>query len=110
MKRILLTFLLLLSLVSGLGFAAFQNTTQANHTASVASLTLINADTDQPVITMSDGMTINIAVIPNLNIRANVTTGTIGSVLFEHDDEGSVTINKTENTAPYAFMGDTNGN
>ena len=45
--------------------------------ASVESFTLIDANTDQPLMTLSDGATLNLTTLPSrdLNIRANVTGG-----------------------------------
>jgi len=76
----------------------------------VASFTLIDADTDQPVSAhdpLVDGATIDFAAIgtSNLNVRANVS-GTVGSVVFDLDS-GATT--QTENQSPYALAGDSNG-
>lgn len=72
----------------------------------VASFTLINADTEQPIQTLSNGSTLNLATLPsrNLNIRANTSPSTVGSVVFEL----SGTLNKTvtESQLPYALFGD----
>lgn len=95
-------------------------TTTSNMTVNVAavpagptvtSLTLINANTDQPIPgyeNLTNGMQINLSALPtsNLNIRAN-TSGTIGSIKFGLDGNGNF---RNEGTAPYALFGDTNGN
>ena len=75
----------------------------------VASLTLINADTDQPLAgfdPLLDGATVNFATLPtqNLSIRANATD--VGSVRFDLD---GVVNYQTENGAPYALAGDNSG-
>ena len=78
---------------------------------TVSSLTLIDADTDQPVagFALTDGATINLATMPTrrLNVRANTSPATVGSVRFVLDGGA---INRIENAAPYALAGDTNGN
>src|SRR5258706_12818263 len=72
----------------------------------VSGLTLINADTDQPISgfdPLASGATLNLAVLPtrHLNMRAN-TVGTVASVRFDLD---ATTNFRTENTAPYALAG-----
>lgn len=74
----------------------------------VASFTLINATTDQPIRNLVSGDVINIAAIKNLNIRANTNPLKVGSVKFNLS--GKQIKNSTENTAPYALFGDNNGN
>ncbi len=75
----------------------------------VTSLTLINADNDQPVAgfdPIPNNATISFAAVGtmNLTIRAN-TTGTIGSVKFTMDGADV----RTENMAPYSLSGDNMG-
>ncbi|UOG73407.1 PQQ-dependent sugar dehydrogenase [Hymenobacter tibetensis] len=82
---------------------------------AVTSLTLINADTDQPIAgydPLPDGATLNLAILPtrNLNIRANTNPATVGSVRFAYDGNADY---KVETLAPYAIAGDNglvNGN
>ncbi|MBC8163707.1 MAG: hypothetical protein H7Z42_21070 [Roseiflexaceae bacterium] len=76
---------------------------------TVESFTLINADTDQPVVgfdPLPDGTTLNLATLPtrNLNIRANTGLAAVGSVRFSYDANANY---RTENTAPYALAGNT---
>jgi len=78
---------------------------------AVIDFTLINADTNAPVDGFdpipSDGVVeIDIARIgtENLNVRANVV-GEVGSVAFEINDR----LFNTENVAPYALQGDSDG-
>src|SRR5262245_2349842 len=83
---------------------------QANQSA-VVSLSLINADTDQPIAgfdPLTDGATLNLALLPtrNLNLRANVT-GTVGSVRFGLDASPTF---RVDDSSPYSLAGDTNGN
>src|SRR5207302_5318635 len=76
----------------------------------VSSFTLINADTDQPIQTLNNGATLSLSALPtrNLNVRANTTPATVGSVVFVLS--GTQTRNQTETTPPYALFGDTSGN
>jgi hypothetical protein len=83
-------------------FTIVNNTTPPPPSHAVTSLTLINAATDQPVGTLLDGQTINIADFP-IAIRAEVA-GQVGSVVF---NDNGVNI-KTESLAPYSIAGDGN--
>ncbi|WP_159447552.1 SdrD B-like domain-containing protein [Maribacter arcticus] len=76
---------------------------------SVTSFTLVNADNEQDIMTITNGMTINVATLPtlNLNIRAN-TTADVESVQMQLT--GSLSQTVTENFAPYALYGDSSGN
>jgi hypothetical protein len=76
----------------------------------VVSLTLINADTDQPVAgfdPIPEGATLDLGKLPtrNLNIRANTRPAAVGSVRFRLSDGHT----HTESSAPYALGGDRNG-
>lgn len=76
---------------------------------AVTSFTLINADTDQPLVDpFNDGAAINLGALTtrNLNIRANVNAAPVGSVRFAFDGNSNY---RTENSAPYALAGDTAG-
>ncbi len=75
---------------------------------SVQSFTLINADTDTDISELLDGQTLNLATLPtaNLSVRANPGTAPVGSVRFAYDGNPNF---QTENVAPYALKGDTNG-
>ena len=73
----------------------------------VTKLTLINADTNQPVAGYDPspaGAVIDYATLgtTNLNIRATTNPATVGSVRFWLDG----TLFRTENIAPYAMAGD----
>jgi len=73
---------------------------------AVVSLTLINADTDRPVVgfdPIAPGASINLAVLPtrNLNIRANASPPNVGSVRFDLDGAPY----STEESAPFAMAG-----
>jgi hypothetical protein len=72
---------------------------------------LINADTDQPIAghdPLRNGTTLNFSTLPtrNLNIRANTSPTTVGSVRFALDGNANF---RTESAAPYALAADDNG-
>jgi hypothetical protein len=74
--------------------------------SAVTSLTLMNADTDQPVAgagTLNDDSVLDLAKLPSrrLNVVANVDSA-VGSVRFRYDGNAAY---KTENTAAYAMAG-----
>ncbi|MCB2380560.1 InlB B-repeat-containing protein, partial [Hymenobacter sp. BT635] len=73
---------------------------------AVVSFTLINADTDQDIQTLANGATFALVSLPtrNLNIRANTSPATVGSVVFALS--GAQTKNQTETAAPYTLFGD----
>lgn len=75
---------------------------------SVEGLTLINADTDQPLDVLEDGQVIDLADYPtrNLNIRADTNPGNIGSVVFALPENPRY---RVENGAPYTIGGDNAG-
>ncbi len=75
---------------------------------AVYSFTLINADSDKAIRILQDGDTLNLATLAtlNLNIRANTTPATIGSVVFKLS--GVESRNHTENIVPYALFADNN--
>jgi hypothetical protein len=81
------------------------NVTASEH--AVISFTLINADNESDIKTITDGEVLNLATLPtkNLNVRANTNPAVTGSVKF--DLNGST---KVESTAPYSLKGDNNGN
>jgi hypothetical protein len=74
----------------------------------VTALTLMNANTDQPILTMTNGMTITLANLAtrNLNIRAVTSPSLVGSVRFALDGSANY---RTETLAPYALAGDDSG-
>jgi hypothetical protein len=72
---------------------------------AVTSLTLINADSGQPIPgfdSIPDGAIINLAKLPtrNLNIRANSTPESVGQVVFRTGKVGIVA-----DGPPYAMYG-----
>ena len=76
---------------------------------TVTSMTLINALNDQDIKTLVDGETINFDDLPTnqLNIRANVSGGTVGSVILK--SAGPINFTNLENGAPYAMYSDNGG-
>jgi CubicO group peptidase (beta-lactamase class C family) len=77
-------------------------------TQAVTALTLMNADTDQPILTLSDGMTLTLANLPSrrLNVRAETSPSPVGSIRFGLDATANY---RTETNAPYSLAGDDNG-
>lgn len=75
---------------------------------AVVRLVLINADTNQQIATLTDGMTLMLSALPtrNLNVQAVTNPAVVGSVRFDL----SVGTDRTESAAPYALAGDTDGN
>ncbi len=73
----------------------------------VRSLILVNADTDQDIKTLAYNDRIDLATLPtrNLNIRAVLLSDTVGSVVFNLNNQLIV----RENIAPYAIGGDIKG-
>jgi glucose/arabinose dehydrogenase len=78
---------------------------------SVASFTLINAQTNLPIAgydPIPGGANINLATLPtrDLNIRANTTPSAVGSVRFGWAGNAAYS---TDDTAPYSIGGDNTG-
>ena len=71
---------------------------------AVVSFTLINADTDQDIGPLSEGMVIDYTALgtSNLSVRANTNPATVGSVSFTLDGKAY----RIESNAPYALEGD----
>jgi pectate lyase len=82
----------------------------ASSAQAVISFTLINASTDEPIASfdpLNNGAILNRATLPrNLNIRANTSPATVGSVRFGLDGNSRY---RTENQAPYALASDDDG-
>jgi uncharacterized repeat protein (TIGR03803 family) len=73
-------------------------------TPRVASFTLVNADTDEDILTLPDGESVYLSDLPtlNLNIRANTYPRNVGSVVFHLNGQQRA----VENHPPYAIGGD----
>jgi hypothetical protein len=71
----------------------------------VTGFTLVNADTNEDIIELTEGLQISLAELPttNLNIRAN-TTDDVQSVMLMIS--GELNRSRKENVAPYALFGD----
>jgi uncharacterized protein YjdB len=76
----------------------------------ISGFTLVNADSDSDISTISNGTIIDINQITglNLNIRANTNPATVGSVSIKLTGPVSETI--IENAIPYSLFGDSKGN
>ena len=72
----------------------------------VVDLTLVDARSNQDIRKLSDGDTIDLSETGRLNVRANIR-GQVGSVRFGLDEDPNII---TENVAPFALRGDSNGN
>jgi hypothetical protein len=73
------------------------------NSVAVVSFTLIDADTDEPLFEVTDGMVLNLDVLPpNLNIQADTVPPQVGSVGYEYDGD----LGRTENISPYSLGGD----
>ena len=75
----------------------------------VVSYTLVNAETDKDIMTISNGATISLSAIKakKVNIRANTSTSRVGSVYFALSGAGSKT--RSDESYPYSLYGDKNG-
>ena len=75
----------------------------------IVGFTLINANSDTDILSITNNLTINANSISGIGLNIRVDTqGTIGSVIIQLS--GPVNTNKTENVAPYALFGDAGGN
>ncbi|SHJ59651.1 hypothetical protein SAMN02745146_3475 [Hymenobacter daecheongensis DSM 21074] len=103
--RLTSAFLLLL-----LALAARQPAHAQVTTSAVTSFTLVNADTDEDIKTLGSVDSVNLALLPtrNLNIRANTSPATVGSVVFVLSGADSQL--QTESVPPYALFSDVAGN
>jgi len=76
----------------------------------IASLTLINSSTNEPVVELTDGAVIDIRALgfeePSFNIEALTSSASVGSVRFDFDDIANY---RTENKAPWSMCGDQSG-
>ncbi len=72
---------------------------------SVIGFTLVDADTDQPIMPLANSATLDLNALPtkNLNIRANTSHTRVGSVRFALD--GPYDRDRIEISPPYALMG-----
>uniref|UniRef100_UPI0012F9F4C0 fasciclin domain-containing protein n=1 Tax=Flexithrix dorotheae TaxID=70993 RepID=UPI0012F9F4C0 len=75
----------------------------------VTSFTLVNAETNEDLFEITEGMEIDLSKISatKFNIRANVSPKEVGSVKFGWNENDNARI---ENVFPYALFGDVGGN
>ena len=74
---------------------------------TVTGFVLVNADTNQDIRTLSNSDTIDLTQLPpNLSLRVTTAPAQVGSVAFSTPNNSNF---RTENVAPYALNGDTNG-
>jgi len=72
---------------------------------TVTGYVLVNADTDKDVLTLTEGITLDLAKLPRrLNVRANTSPATVGSVMMGLDGKMHL-----EKAAPYALFDDNAG-
>ncbi|MGV3558721.1 PKD domain-containing protein [Larkinella arboricola] len=108
------TYVFRLTVYDGVGAMAYDDVTVRVAPApsagpSVVSFSLMNADTDQPIRVITNNEVLNLAQLPrNLNIRANTSPATVGSVKMVLSGQQKRT--QTETGAPYALFGDKDGN
>ncbi len=90
--------------------AAFLLATAPLHADEVTALVLVNATDNSDIRTLVDNDILDLDTLPtpDLNIRAETSPATAGSVVFSLT--GAETYNRTENTAPFTFRGDSGGN
>jgi len=88
--------------------AAVTVTVSSGSSMAVTGFVLVNAETDEDLGPLENGVTIRLSSLPtrNLNVRANTSPSTVGSVRFAYDGNPNF---RTENAAPYALAGDTSG-
>lgn len=77
--------------------------TVVDNTPVLSNLTLVNALTNQDVGTLVNGQVIDLAITPEINVRANPAGGKVSSVRFGLNNTPNY---KTENLAPFAIAGD----
>jgi hypothetical protein len=85
------------------------NVVEKVNVAPAESFTLINADSNQDMFDLTDGMQIGGSIVSglNLNVRFNTSPSVVGSVYFTL--AGPINRTRLENAAPYALFGDNGG-
>ncbi|WP_040413674.1 T9SS type A sorting domain-containing protein [Cyclobacterium qasimii] len=97
------------SVHSGIGGEALTVSFEVVHNSKVDQLVLVNADTDQDIMTILDGAYIDLNQYKDvkLNIRADGKGQHLGAMAFQLS--GAKNYNWTERKAPYAIYGDLPG-
>ncbi len=72
----------------------------------VTALVLVNADTEEDVTELTDGITIPIDQLPHFNVRAEVNSDQTGSVEFQVNG----TLLRRDNSQPFTLGDESNGN
>lgn len=90
--------------------AISQITVSTSVPLGISGFTLVNADSDSDISTISNGTIIDINQIKgiNLSVRVNTNPSTVGSVSIKLT--GPVSESITENSVPYSLFGDNRGN
>ncbi len=99
------------NLSSPSGGVALTITTNSNTTGVITNFTLVNADTGQDIMDLTEGVQLDLSQLPaHLAIRANPNPTTVGSVKFGYDPTaGQFNANyRTESLLPYALFADSN--
>jgi ELWxxDGT repeat protein len=88
----------------------FQIVRAAEASFAITGFTLVNADSNQDIMPLTDGAVLKLQELPtrNLNIRASTGPDRVGSVFFSLLGQGNYT--RVESDAPFALAGDRNGN
>ena len=90
--------------LTGCNSSAIQSIKVIESTLSVLSYTLVDAETNDDILEITEGLQIDISTLPSsLNIRAN-TTDDVESVRLVLS--GAMNASRIENVAPYALFGD----
>ncbi|WPP49569.1 S8 family serine peptidase [Catalinimonas niigatensis] len=71
----------------------------------VLALVLVESDSDEDLIDLTDGLVVPLDVFPNINIRAEVNSMSVGSVEFRVNGE----VYEVDNQAPFSLGDDENG-
>jgi hypothetical protein len=79
---------------------------QTNGSPTVGSLVLYNADTNQPIMTLTNGSVIDYAAIGTSRVTIVANVGSAKSVAFGMDGNGGM---YNDNSNPFSFNGETNG-
>lgn len=105
------TYIFALTVADNLGASSRPDSVivTVNGANSGITFTLINAATNQAIQTLNEGNVLNLATLPStkLNIQANTTPATVGSVVFNLS--GAQIRKQIETAAPYALFGDVSG-
>lgn len=79
---------------------------------AVTQFVLVNADTDKDIGVLEDNAVILLRSLPtnNLNIRADTSGDNIGGIVFWLDGPNGKWTSMVQNTVPYAWFSDNDGN